>query len=310
MQTATTVAEQVLIIFLLIGIGIAARKTNIVTPEATRIFSNLLITIIMPAMLIDACIRPFHREDMTALGFGLILALAFHILNIVIATLFIRPREGSDYRVERMGAIYSNCGFMTFPILQATLGDIGVFYGIAYVAVSGVFSWTHGWFNLTGERLNLKRMFLNPGVIAICIGLPLYFTQLPLPTVITDTISMLGNVNTPLAMIITGIFLAEVDFRQLFSDFTVFRPVLVRILIAPAVMLLILFVTGASGLFPAAGDVIFAHIVPAACPSAAFTILLVSRLNMNSAHSAKIIAVSTLFSVITVPLFAYLASLL
>lgn len=310
MQTILTVAQQVLIIFLLIWVGITVRKTNLVTAEASRIFSNLLITVIMPAMLIDACIRPFRREDLQALGFAFLLALVFHILNIILATVLIRKREDPDYRVERMGAIYSNCGFMTFPILQATLGDIGVFYGIAYVAVSGIFSWTHGWHNLTGEKLNVRKVFLNPGMLAVLIGLPIYFLQIPLPGVVTETISMMGDVNTPLAMIITGIFLAEVDLKSLFTDFAVLLAAAVRLLIAPGAMLLILFLTRASGLFLAAGDVIFAHIVPAACPSAAFTILLVSRLRLNSGRSAGIIAVSTLFSVITVPLFAYLASLL
>lgn len=312
MQTASTVINQVVIIFLLIALGIFLRKKGFITLEAARVFSRVLITFIMPVMLIQACIsRPFYREDLTGLGLGILLAVVFHALNIAIANLLIRPRKGDrDYRVERMGAIYSNYGFMAFPILQALLGDVGLFYGISYVAVSGIFSWTHGWVNLTGEKLNVKKALLNPGTAAVYIGLPLYFLQLPLPEAITGTLTMVSNLNTPLAMIITGAFLADVDLRRMFSNHRVYIAAFTRIVAAPGAMILLLLAVGAVHWFPSAGGVVLAHIIPAACPSAAFSILLVTELKMNSERSAEIIAVSTLFSIITLPLFCMFFSLL
>ena len=309
MQNAITVAGQVLVIFLLIGIGVAVRKAGIVTKEASQVFSNLLVTVISPFLLINSLIRPFQKEDLMNLGFAFILAIVYHILNITITNLFIRPREGSDYRVERMAAVYSNSTFLVIPILTATLGTIGAFYAIAYITVSSVFSWTHGRINLTGRTLGIKKALLNPGTIPVYIGMFLYFTQLPLPAVITSTMASVSNINTPLAMIITGVFLADVNLKHMFTDLTVYRASLVRLIVSPAAMVLLIWVTRAAHLFPGADSVVFAHLLAASSPTAAFTVLMVSKMGLNSEHSGEIIAVSTLFSIITLPLFALLAGI-
>lgn len=302
MELGIIVAKQVIIIFILIGIGIIAFKKGIVTIEATNTYSNFLLIFVVPALIINAYQRGMIKEQLVGLGYSFILAVVFHIMAIIVVNLIIKKREDSNYRVERMGAIYSNCGFMAFPVLLAVLGEEGALYGTAFIGIFNVFSWTNGVAILTGENnINIKKIIFNPGSLGFIIGLMLYLTQLPIGSVVSQTISYIAAINTPLAMVITGVFLANINIRETLHDFYIYKSVLLRTVFLPLIMIFLIKVTGFENWFDAGKNVAIAHIVACSCPAAASTILLVARNGLNSEHGAKLVAMSTLVSIITIP---------
>ena len=302
MELGIIVAKQVIIIFILIGTGIIAFKKGIVTIEATNTYSNFLLIFVVPALIINVYQRGMIKEQLVGLGYSFILAVVFHIMAIIVVNLIIKKREDSNYRVERMGAIYSNCGFMAFPVLLAVLGEEGALYGTAFIGIFNVFSWTNGVAILTGENnINIKKIIFNPGSLGFIIGLMLYLTQLPIGSVVSQTISYIAAINTPLAMVITGVFLANINIRETLHDFYIYKSVLLRTVFLPLIMIFLIKVTGFENWFDAGKNVAIAHIVACSCPAAASTILLVARNGLNSEHGAKLVAMSTLVSIITIP---------
>ena len=302
MELGIIVAKQVIIMFILIGIGIIAFKKEIVTIEATNSYSNFLLMFVVPALIINAYQRGMIKEQLVGLGYSFILAVVFHIMAILVVNMIIKKREDSNYRVERMGAIYSNCGFMAFPVLLALLGEEGALYGTAFIGIFNVFSWTNGVAILTGENnINIKKIIINPGSLGFIIGLILYLTQLPIGSVVSQTISYIAAINTPLAMVITGVFLANINIRETLHDFYIYKSVLLRTVFLPLIMIFLIKVTGFENWSDAGKNVAIAHIVACSCPAAASTILLVARNGLNSEHGAKLVTMSTLVSIITIP---------
>ena len=102
-------------------------------------------------------------------------------------------------------------------------------------------------------------------------------------------------------MIITGIFLANIHWKELWADAPIWRACLLRNVGLPLVMFILLRCIGFASWFTGASDIVLAHLIACACPSAASTILLAAKRNMDSAHGAKILALSTLLSILTLP---------
>lgn len=311
MELAVIVARQIVIMFILIGIGIIILKKGIVTIEATKNYSNFLLMIVTPALIINAYERELVKEQLEGLIFSFILAIIFHILSIIVAKLTIRKRKSTDYKVEQMGAIYSNCGFMGFPVLSALLGQDGILYGTAFVGIFNIFLWTNGILLLSNnKKLSIKKIFLNPGVLGVIVGLILYFTQVKLPSVISESIGYIASLNTPLAMIITGVFLADVDIKSTLKDINIYKSVFLRILILPFMMLLLIKITNFENWISSGYEVALSHIISCACPAASSTILLVTKMNLNSKHGAELVAISTLLCVITIPILTMVFNIL
>lgn len=307
-EFAIIVAKQVLIMFFLISLGIIVCRKNILSLEATRGLSDFILIIVSPCLLISSFQRQIDSNEVKGLILAFILSFIFNAMAVVISNLLIRKREDSNYRVERMGGVYSNCGFMAFPLLAMVLGDVGVFYGAVYVTVFNIFLWSSGVITLTSySEINKLKILFNPGTIATFIGLVLYFTQIHVPEVLSQTITYVANLNTPLSMIMIGVFLARVDVKETISDIRIYFVSIIRLIVLPIILLLLVKITGVVGLFDGAKTATIAITICSACPAAVSVILMVSKMKLNDTYGARILALSTLLSLITLPLITLLA---
>lgn len=136
--------------------------------------------------------------------------------------------------------MYSNCGFMAFPLIAAVLGDIGVFYGSAFVGVFNLSLWTHGRALLLGRRgVTVRGALCNAGVLGTIAGALIYFCRIPLPEIAGDLAASLASLNTPLAMIVIGVFLPHCTLRSLFRR-EVLWPAVLRTVLIPCCYLALL----------------------------------------------------------------------
>ncbi|RCX09961.1 hypothetical protein DFR58_1315 [Anaerobacterium chartisolvens] len=311
MQEALLVGRQVLLIFIFIFIGIACIKKKIVSEEAGKSFSNFVLAVVMPCLMVNSYLRPVEKEHLKGLALAFLLAVVFHIMAIVLSSILIKRREDARYRIERLAAIYSNCGFMAFPLISVAVGDIGLFYAVAFISVFNVLIWSNGIITLTGRKsFSLKACLLNPGFIGFITGIVLYLTSFPVPGVIRDAVSAISLANTPLAMITTGMYLAGINFKTAFRNVNIYFTTAIRLIVLPLIMLLIIKLCGVAGWMQGADDVIMSSILACACPVAASVTLMPARFGLDGEYGAMIIAVSTLFSIITLPLFNLLTRIL
>lgn len=298
MELSNIVFMQVMTIFVLLALGFTLYKLKIVTDTGLKQVTDLLLYIVTPCLMINAYQKDFSMELLQGLIISFGFSILIHILGIVIATLIFRKEPTKKYRVSIFGSIYSNCGYMAIPLLSAALGQDGVFYGSAYLAVFTTFIWTHGICLYRGDlkELSIKRIIKNPGIIGVTLALILFFSGIRLPYVLGEAVVHISNLNTPLAMIIMGAYLAKTDFKKALSSSGVYLVSALRLVIIPIICVFI------AKLLNIPDSVAKALLISAACPTAAISTLLAGKYDLDASYSAETVAVTTLLSIITIPL--------
>ncbi len=306
MKEAVLVGQQIILIYIYITIGILCSKKKIITHENGRAFSNFLLVVVTPCLMIKSYMRPLEIRHLLGLLLAFLLAFLFHILAIIISGLLIKKRDDAKYLIERMGAIYSNCGFMAIPLIAATVGEIGIFYAVAFISIFNIVIWSHGVMMMTGQKkFKLRPALFNPGVIGFMTGLFIYCLQLRIPAIIDQAVTGIAALNTPLAMITTGAFLAHIQLKALFNDRHIYYASMMRLVILPLVMLVLVKLLGTHTWMQGADKVIMASMLACAAPAAASITLFPAKFGLEGSHGAKIIALSTLFSIVTLPLVTF-----
>ena len=244
-----TVAEQVVVLFLLIGVGALCAKTGIIKEVAIKSCSDLVLIVVTPCVIIQSFQRPFDAAMLKGLGLACLIALSIHIVTILLAHLLLHDPVAARERVLRVGAVLSNAGFMSLPLQNALLGEDGVFYGAAYVAIFNLILWSYGLVEMSGSRQNLspRKLILNPGVLSLAIGLMLFLARITLPTVLASPMGHLAALNTPLPMLIIGFYLADTDLKAALRDWRSYAAIGLRLLVVPLTALGILYLCGVRG---------------------------------------------------------------
>ncbi len=302
MGLSAIVFEQVLIIFILIAVGFVLSKTGVINEKGTRQMTEILLMVVTPCVLINAYQKEFSPELIKGLLLSVLLAVVVHIVGIAISTLVFKKEESLKYRVSIFSSVYSNCGFMAIPLLSAAQGADGVFYGSAYLAVFTILYWTHGICMYAGsiKEISIKRILTNPGIIGTVIAIILFVTGIRLPGVLNESVKYLAGMNTPLAMIVMGAYLTRVDFKKALRNGSIYAVTVLRLIIIPVVAVLIMHI------FDVEPVIARSILISTACPTAAVSALLATKYNLDSVYAAETVSVSTVISIVTIPLILLL----
>lgn len=298
-----TVAQNVLTLFVLIFVGVACGKLKLLNDTAVKACANVVLYIATPCVILSSCIRDF---DVSLLkGFLIVAAAAVgnHLALIGVAKLVFRDRDEDRRRVFRFATIFANAGYMALPLQQAVLGDTGVFYCAAYIMVFNTIMWTYGVFEIGGDRVQFSpKSLINPGTVGVVIGMIIFLLSLPVPTVIADASRHLGNLNTPVPMLIVGYYLGQTDLRAAVKDARSYLCLALRLVIMPLLALGVLLLCGVRG------DVLTSCMICISTPVATATTMMATRYERNPLLSVNLVSVSTLLSMVTMPLIIALAT--
>ncbi len=306
MQSAIIVAHQVIIMFLLTMVGVFCSKRGILTEGVARYLSTFLLNIALPGIMLSSLYRAMQYELLAGFGLTFLLAVILHLLAIVASRLLIRTREGQAYRTERFGIIYANAAYMAIPLIRATLGEDSTFYATAFVSVFLLFHWTQGVLELGGS-FHPKKLLYNPCILSVVVGLLIFGFQIPIPGPVIDTVRLLGSLTTPLSMIITGVFLADLKLADL-KSLRMYWAAFLRTIVVPMAGIAIVVALGATDWFPGAVTACLAAIYCFSCPSAVSVILLSASLGKEVLYPSSLVAVTTLISLIALPAIAVVAN--
>ena len=298
---------QVGMMFLLILVGVAARKFGFLDGEAARQISAFLVTFVTPALMINCFQQEQAPGTLAALGLAAFCAAVFHLLAAVATGPLFPPRAGNRNRIERFAAICSNSGFMGIPLLTAALGQSATLYAAAYIFVYTIYSWTHGIMILRGERTMSLRALVSPGTVSALAGAALFLLRITLPGILGETVRSIAALNTPLSMMMMGVFIADLPLRGTFATPRTYAVALVRNVGLPLLLLAVLWASRAAAWMPGGGGVLLAVMICASCSCAASCIMMPARFGGDVGYGAQLIAVSTLLSIVTVPAVAWLS---
>ena len=302
------VAQQVAVLFVLMGFGAVMRKAGFFKENAIDGIVNVLILVVTPCLIIDVFQRPFDPSMLMGLGLAFLIAVLAHVVLILLAKAVVHHRNEDVRRPLRLAAVFSNAGFMGVPLEQAVLGDIGVFYGVVYIVVFNLFMWSWGVRTMEkGEGRREKGFSLktiaNPGTVGIALGAPLFFCSAKLPTVIGVPVHHMANLNTPLAMIVIGYALAGAEFGKVVRTGAVYVATAVRLVVCPLLMIAALYP------FRDALDrnMMLAMTVAASAPVAAMVSMFAQKFGRDVDVSVAVVSGTTLLSILTMPVVIALA---
>ena len=306
-----TVANQVAIMVIMIAIGFFCYKKELLTEAGVKSMSAVLLNVVTPCMLINAYQQDFDTglavKFLAATGAAVLL----HLIMIAIVRLIFKRQENPMLKgVNTFLSIYSNCGFMGLPLLNAALGDEGVFLGSAYLAVFSLLYWTQGQYVFSGDKRDMisKKAILNPGVLGVLIGLVFFFGRIKLPGLIGTTVSGIAALNTPVAMFVIGSFLAKTKVKNALKNRNVWLVTVLRLLVLPLISLGVLTLLTKTGIVdPLAA---MAVLLQVSAPCATVGSLFAVKFGYDPTYASEVIAISTLLSMITIPLMAFAGGIL
>ncbi len=292
------VGQQVLILFILIAIGFAGGKLKFITKEGVSCITDIMLYIVTPCIIVNAFQKEFNSILLAGFFKSFLAAIAAHLISILLSRLFIKSKDEARRRVLQFGVVFSNCGFMSLPLLDALLGQEGVFYGASYIAVFNLLVWSYGLLLMDKENpeLSIKKLILNPGTLPVIIGLIFFFCSYRLPSLISTPVSYLSALNTPLPMLVIGYYISNLKLSGLFKETDEFAMLFLRLIASPLLLLALLYPLGFRG------ALLIACIVSASAPVAATSTMFSTKFHADAELSAGTVALSTLLSIITMTL--------
>ncbi len=305
MELAVITFWQVVTLFLLIFTGALSVKTGILPKEAKSIFANLLLYVVLPAMVVNSYLVEYSEAMSRSIGQAFLYS-ALAILAGLAVSLLAHRKQNPARALCRFGSAFANAAYMGFPLIQALFGAEGLVYASAYVTVFNVLLFTVGVGLMSAEnsvRSILKSILSTPVIFAVVAGLLIYYLRIPVPSVLATTIGYLGSMNTPVSMMMTGMLIAASDMGGVLKDGRLWKTVAFRLLVIPAVCIGLFMALGLKG------TVAQVVLLLEACPVAAITSVFAVRYHQADDFAGGLVVVSTLLSVVTLPVCALLITM-
>lgn len=293
------VLRQVLVLFIILAIGYVSGKFNILDSFGTKKLSEVLLYIAAPMMVLSSFFIEFSKERLVNIIWIVGFTVFTFIISIMLSKFIYRRFNEKTAIVLRYTAIFSNCGYMGLPLMRAVFGDEGAFYGSFYVVIFQVFVWSYGYLMFGSKDTKaqmIKRVLLNPAIIAVYIGTIVFLFSIPIPESIKGGIKAVGDMTMPLSMLIIGGVISTTRLLTLFNDWKIYLSSFVRLILMPVLAFLISLLVGVPPL-PAA-----ITITALAMPVAANATIFSEMFGKDTVFASKCVAVSNLLSIITAPL--------
>ncbi|MFR4561982.1 MAG: AEC family transporter [Flavonifractor plautii] len=296
-----TVTGQVATLFLMMAVGFVLGRAGKMTEAGRSQMSYLLLYIVCPCVMVDCFLVERTPALTQEVAVGSAAALACYLLFFAVSLLFFRRQPADARDTLRFAAVYGNIGFMGLPLVQSILGEEALVYGALALLAFNLTSWTLGVLIMGGRAaFSLRRAVLNPGVIGIGLGLLCFLSGLRFPSRGSGPL-LPERPEHPLAMVVIGTQLAEADLPSTFRQPRNYLVSFLRLALFPTLTaLLLLPLRSSSGLY-------CALVLLSATPVAGTTSLFAQQFGRDTAPAAESITLSTLLSILTLPLFAVLA---
>jgi len=303
---ANVVLMKVLVLFILILVGYIARHLNVFSDDVTKGLNSILIKITLPALIISSLQKEFSPELFTQSIQLLIISFSVYGCCFIFALLMpfiLKPRH-AEKGVFQFIIMFSNVGFMGFPILSAIFGNEALFYASIYNLPFNLLTFTLGVYLLVKNTDNGFRLakghILNPGVFAVVIGFVFFAASIKLPVFIGEPLKLLGDTTIPLSMFLIGAMLRKGKLHHIFMNWRIYIISIIRLIVIPLILYFSLehFISDKM--------LLGVIVMIGAMPAAASTPILAEEFGGSSEIAAQGVFISTLLSVLTIPLISLL----
>lgn len=297
MDAVDSILFQIIVMFSLILCGVFLYRIHWISEETNKQLSRLVISFVNPALMFSAYTIELKSYLIKGLLQAFGVAIVTHLLAIGISRMLLKKKHAEDYGLERYCCIYSNCAFIGIPLVSSVYGEEGVFYVTAYITIFNLLMWSHGIMLMSkeGEFHFVKKVLCSPTIIATILGMIVFFGQIKVPELLLEPIEYVGSMNTPLAMMVSGVTIAQSNFFQAVKNIRVYQIAFWKLLGVPLIVLFCFLFT------PINHVALMSVVLVAACPVAAASTLLAIQYEKNAKYASQIFGITTILSMFTLP---------
>jgi len=289
--------KQMIVLAIIMVMGFFLAKKDILDKTTSKKISWIVVNLCNPALMINAAMSEDRLEESLLLQ-TFIVAGVFYAVLLVIGGILPYALRDKKNKIYSLMIVFGNVGFMGYPLLQAMYGPQAVLIASIFNLYYGILMYTYGVMVVSGQKFSFKnlKMLLNSGIIAGILELIIYLNNIKLPTFVGDTVSMISNLTAPLSMMVIGATFVDLSFKKLLTDarimiFTVFRLIVLPLLMFPVFKM-----------FIADETFLGVCLVMVAVPVGSMNVMMAQQYNGDVETSSKGVAITTILSVITMPL--------
>jgi len=301
MELVLIVFNQLLFMIILILIGFLLVKLKLLSNEGANSITNIILYITNPIVIIGAHISLFDIMKVKKFLISFLISIFIHALFILLSKIF-KMKDPVDINA----ATISNSGFIGVPLISATFGEEAVFYLSTFMVINYFITWT---FTVKlyspNQKNNLENIIKSPVIVSVFLGWLLFLTQIKLPYFILTVFNSIKNLNTPLAMFVLGSYIANIDFADFQKDVkSLMLPTFYKLILFPLIALIII-----RYLPDSLNELKAINMIAAASPSAINVALFAKKYNADYKKAAKLVCLSTILCIITIPVFVFFLGL-
>ena len=310
MQYFSVTLFAVLIMLAVAVIGFVLKKTGAVSERFTADLSKVLIYICQPCLLwysFNAC--ECNAQNLKTIGISLAVIIILQLLGIGGFYLIFRKRfDDVRYRIATIATVFGNYAFFGIPVLKAMfpeeIGDLMIVSG-CFALVMNVIGWSLGSYVISRDKkyVNIKKILLNPAVLILIVIIPLFACNVHIGgsgngfvAQLGDRAEIIGKMSTPLFMLILGMRLATVEPKKIFTDPLVYFACITKQFLIP------LFVFAVIYFIPMDLRLKQTLFILCCCPVASVVLNYAELVGEGQKSAANTVLLSTVSSVITIPL--------
>lgn len=304
------VVTSVVLLFALIFLGFYIGKRGIVRQESTPDLSNLILRVTMPVTVFCSIVGQKEGHMAATCGEMFLAMLIFHTVSMLIGFLVVKalhiPEKNWGNWIYTI--MFSNNGFMGLPLALSIYGNKGMFLMAISNVISNLLIFSVGiklltWKYPVKEKLSLRKMFVNNINIAVVLGLIFSFAHIPVPDLLGQLLTYLSNITSGLSMLVVGLSLSRLPLKGVFADRKMLIPTAFRLIVIPVLTILVI------RLLPFQLDQTFASVIilASAMPASAAQSMVTEQYQTDTASAGRSVFLTTLFSLLTVPLIMLLA---
>ena len=285
---------------LIIILGFTLGKFKMISTETNKEITNLLLTVFMPASLFMAFPSEYDETSLNLFFAGIVAGVLIMFTLIILAKIIFNKVwfKGGLRFESQFALIFNNATFLGYQIVVNTFGPSGVIAYCGFIIAFNIALFSYGiW--LFEHKISLKlikSIVTNPNIIAVMLGMLLFLANIKLPTFISSAVGFVGNATTPLSIICIGFMLSRADFKSIFKKWRLVLTAIIQLVLGPVVTYFLLTWLK----FPT--EVVQVCTLIQALPTATSLGLFATKYGGNNIEASELVTISTILSVITMPL--------
>lgn len=300
MNIAYTILLQIIKMFIMILTGYLLYKKKLVLNNQLSALSNILLYVATPAILTNSFLQVYNEEMIPKLLVSFLLSLLIYILCMLLGKILYKK----DDAVDKFAIVFSNAGFFGIPLIGEVFGSTAIFYLAPFIGLFYIFIWTYGVYIMSKDnQISIKKILLNPSIFALFLGILIFLLRINLPNTIKGVITTFAGLNTPLAMLILGSYVARVNIKDIFINKKAYLISFYRLIMIPIIVLILFkFIPNDWN------EVKYILLIAISAPVATLTSVFSQMYDNDYNYATQTICLSTLLCIITIPLIVILAN--